>query len=54
MDNASWVQAWAAILAVGLGSFYLVVLVVIPLGARDIFRLFARLDRKEDTDEERR
>jgi len=50
-----WINIWTACLIVGLGSFYLVVLIVIPLGARDIRRLFSTLDeadqaRQESTD----
>jgi hypothetical protein len=39
-----WSELWTWLLAVGLGSFFLLVLVVLPLGARDIFRMFRRLD----------
>ena len=47
-----WVSIWTTVLAVGLGSFFLLVAVVIPLGARDIKRLFAKLDRIGGRDDE--
>ena len=39
-----WLRFWEVVLCVGIGSFALLVLIVIPLGARDIKRLFTRLD----------
>lgn len=42
--NFDWIQFWKVVLTVGLGSFALLVLVVIPLGARDVLRLFRKLD----------
>ena len=39
-----WILIWAVALGVGLGAFYLIALAVIPLGARDIWRLFRDLD----------
>ncbi len=40
----TWIQFWETVLTIGFGSFALLVLVVIPLGARDVLRLFRRLD----------
>ena len=42
-----WITIWAVILSLGLAWYYVIVLAVIPLGARDIRRLFARLDAGE-------
>ncbi len=39
-----WIKFWEAVLVLGFGSFALLVLIVIPLGARDILRLFKKLD----------
>lgn len=40
-------------LIVGLGSYFLLALVIIPFGARDILRLFRNLDRP-DADSDKR
>lgn len=42
----TWILLWKTILIIGIGSFYLLVLFVIPLGARDIKRMFADLDQR--------
>ena len=47
-----WISIWAIVLAVGLASFFLLVVVVMPLGARDIKRLFAKLDEIGSRDDE--
>ena len=44
--ESTWVSIWTVVLAVGLGTFFLLVAIVMPLGARDIKRLFAELDGK--------
>lgn len=44
MPDSIWIDIWAAVLSIGLGSFFLLVLVVAPLGAIDIRRLFRTLD----------
>ena len=41
----AWIQFWEVVLMLGFGSFALLVLIVIPLGARDILRLFKKLDK---------
>ena len=49
--ESPWILFWEFVLTVGLGSFFILVLVVIPLGARDIRRLFQKLDengKRED------
>ena len=50
MESLQSFWTWAYVL--GIGSFYLLVLVVIPLGFRDLRHLFRELnkDREEDTD----
>lgn len=40
----AWITTWAWVLAIGLGFYFLVVAVTIPLGAIDIRRLFERLE----------
>ena len=50
--DSPWVTFWQVVLVIGLSSFFLLALVVIPFGARDIMRLFKRLDvaRKQEED----
>ncbi len=43
-DVSPWLDFWSVVLIVGLGSYYLIVLAVIPLGARDIRRLLVTLN----------
>lgn len=43
-----WVTVWKYVLGIGLGSFFLLVIVVIPLGALDIKKLFNRLDSGDE------
>lgn len=50
--DSPWITFWQVVLAVGLGSYFLLVLVVIPLGARDIKRLFRRLDADRSSADE--
>lgn len=54
MNNIEiWIEIWWWILIIGLGSFFLLAIVVLPLGARDLLRLFRRLDdpeRRSDDD----
>ena len=51
--ESPWVRIWQVVLSVGLGSFFLMVFLVIPLGARDSQRLFAKLDRARAKDDGR-
>lgn len=51
MSSDAWINLWSAVLWLGLGSYFLGVLVVAPLGARDIVRLFARLDARDREDQ---
>ena len=45
MDR-TWITLWGWLYAGGLATFYLLVLVVIPGGYRDIRRLFRDLRKK--------
>jgi len=42
--HSPWLIFWEIVLTVGLSAFALLVLAVIPLGARDVRRMFAKLD----------
>jgi len=46
-----WITFWKIVCIIGLGSFYLSVLVIIPLGARDITALLKQLGSKRDRDD---
>lgn len=48
MTLDGWIRFWEIVLIVGFGSFFLLVLAVIPLGARDVARLFRKLDGTRD------
>lgn len=43
----SWIAFWKYACIVGFGCFYLLAVVVIPLGARDLMRLFRRLSGRD-------
>ena len=45
----SWITFWQWLYIIGLGSFFVLVLAIIPLGARDLMRLFRHLNRDKDT-----
>lgn len=53
MTEHTWIQIWKYVLLAGLGSYALLALVIIPCGARDIYRLFQRLDRPDADDDDR-
>ncbi|NQT87799.1 hypothetical protein HQ560_13605 [bacterium] len=40
-----WIQFWKIACIVGFSLFYIVVIAIIPLGGRDLLRLFRHLDR---------
>lgn len=44
-----WITFWKLVCLIGFAAFYLLVLAVIPLGARDLLRLFRHL-RSESED----
>ena len=53
MNEQIWIAIWKYVLLVGLGSYALLALVIIPFGARDIVRLFRKLDRPDTDPDER-
>jgi hypothetical protein len=46
----SWKSTWTWIFGIGIGSFYLLVVVMIPLGLRDLIQLLASLKQDENGD----
>ena len=52
--DSPWVVFWSIVIAVGLAAYYLVLLGVVPLGARDIRRMFAKLDADGRDESEQR
>lgn len=40
-----WITFWRVACLIGFAAFYVLVLAVIPLGARDLLRLFRHLGR---------
>jgi len=44
MDN--WIELWAWVYKIGLGLFYLIAVVIVPLGARDMWRMFRELSHR--------
>ncbi|MDG2304106.1 MAG: hypothetical protein P8R42_05525 [Candidatus Binatia bacterium] len=40
MSTESLITAWGWIYGLGLGTFFVVAVVLIPLGARDVWRLY--------------
>ena len=51
MSESDWISFWKAVLAIGLGSYFLLVLVVIPLGFRDVVKMFRSLDTREEIED---
>ncbi len=49
-----WITFWTIVCAAGFISFYLSVLVIIPLGARDLFALLRRLGAERTSDKDER
>ena len=47
---AGWISFWSYACLISFGLFYLLVLAIIPLGARDLLRLFRHLGRGSDGD----
>ena len=43
-----WITFWKVVCIVAFSAFYLLVLFVIPLGARDLVALFRHLSRGSD------
>jgi len=48
MDN--WIELWAWVYKIGLGTFYLMAIVIIPLGARDMWRMFRELNDRNNSE----
>jgi len=48
----AWIEFWKYACLIGFGLFYLLVLIVIPLGARDLMRLFRHLAAGSDRPDE--
>ena len=46
-----WITFWKWAYVIGLGSFAVLVVAVIPLGARDLIALFRHLQGRDDTPE---
>lgn len=53
MNEQAWIHVWQAVLLIGLGSYALLALIVVPCGAIDIYRLFKDLDRTDAESDER-
>ena len=49
--ESNWLTFWEIVLTIGLSAFALLVLAVIPLGARDIRRMFAILKDQSASDQ---
>jgi len=47
-----WLTFWKWAYLIGLISFAVLVVAVIPLGARDLIRLFRHLERRDPQDDE--
>lgn len=54
MSESDWISFWKAVLAIGLGSYFLLVLVVIPFGFRDVVRMFRSLDTRDAMEDKKR
>jgi len=42
----SWITFWTVVCLVGFASFYVLVLAILPLGARDLLALLRHLSRR--------
>jgi hypothetical protein len=49
MSTDAWITFWEWAFLIGIGSFFLLVIAVIPLGARDLAALFRHLSQEADT-----
>ena len=45
----AWITFWQWLYIVGLAGFFILVVAIIPLGARDLKRLFRHLSQEKDT-----
>lgn len=44
MSIELWISLWTWIYALGLGSFFVIALVMVPLGARDVWRMLRAIE----------
>lgn len=51
MSIEGWVSLWTWIYALGLGSFLVLAVVMVPLGARDVWRLLRAIERERESEE---
>ena len=51
MSMELWISLWTWIYVLGLGSFFVIALVMVPLGARDVWRLLRAIEveREEES-----
>jgi hypothetical protein len=52
MSIAGWISLWTWIYALGLGSFLVLAVVMVPLGARDVWRLLRAIERESERERE--
>ena len=45
---SEWILFWKYLCGIGILVYLVTLVIIIPLGARDIFRLFHALRRRED------
>ena len=50
MNESEWIMFWQTVLGIGLGSYVLMALIIIPFGARDVLKLFCKLDANDQRD----
>ena len=44
----AWKDFWGWAFTIGIGAFYVLVVIMIPLGMRDLLRLLAKLNASND------
>ena len=44
-----WISFWKWSYIIGMASFFALVVILIPLGARDLISMFRRLEQEDDT-----
>jgi hypothetical protein len=45
---SGWLQFWTVLLCAGIGGYFLMALILIPLGLRDALRMLRRLGPQRD------
>ena len=43
----TWIMFWKYLLIAGIGAFVISVLLIVPLGARDVISLFRELGKRD-------